>query len=58
MVKKWNGNIYFQFKPHLPIKKFEIKNGNGKFMEKNYDDKNIFEGEYLNGEIKGKVKMN
>ena len=27
-------------------------------MENNYDNKNIFEGEYLNGEIKGKEKMN
>ena len=51
--KKWNGNGY-----NINGKKeFEIKDGKGNIKEYNYYDGQLeFEGEYLNGEITGKVK--
>ena len=37
---------------------FQIKNGNGKVKRYNQDNKLIFEGEYINGEKKGKEYKN
>ena len=38
------------------INDFEIKNGNGKGNEYDYEGKVVFEGEYLNGKKNGKGK--
>ena len=38
------------------MKDFQIREGNGKIKEYNYDDILIFEGEYINGERNGKGK--
>ena len=50
--KKWYGKGYDTNNKIA----YEIKDGNGKLKEYNYDGKLKFEGEYLNGEINGKGK--
>ena len=50
--KKWNGKGYDK-KGNII---YELKNGNGKVKEYNWNDKLLFEGEYLNGKKNGKGK--
>ena len=50
--KKWNGNGYDENGNII----YELINGKGKVKEYYYNGKLIFEGEYLNGERKGKGK--
>ena len=49
--KKWNGMGYYDNKIE-----YEIKEGKGLIKEHSIEDKSLFVGEYLNGEINGKVK--
>ena len=50
--KKWNGKVY----NNESKIEFEIKEGNGKGKEYDYEGELIFKGEYLNGERNGKWK--
>ena len=50
--KKWNGKGY-DINGNII---YELNNGNGKIKEFDYNNKLIFEGEFLNGEKNGKGK--
>ena len=50
--KKWNGKGYDTSKNEI----YELKNGEGKIKEYDYDGNLMLEGEYKNGELEGDVK--
>ena len=50
--RKWNGKGYDKKRKII----YELKKGNGKVKEYNWNDTLLFEGEYLNGKRNGKGK--